>query len=378
MIHALKKRWFLIALLTLIVTGLGLGLTVESDQIERFREHVPTRWVTAFVLLLMAYSLDSRQLKASFRAPAPVLWACSTNYVLIPILGWSLMRLQQTPDFTIGLMIACSTPCTLAACSVWTRKAGGNDAVSLLTTLSTNTACFLIAPFWLTMAAGTSIELDTYDLAMKLILVVLIPTLAGQLLRQPRHSEEFAVRNKTVIGVIAQSSILFLVFLSACAGGVKLQGLDSVSSQITGIIIVWLSCIAIHLLALTAAWFGGGFLKFDRKDRIGATFSGSQKTLPIGVYLATDPRTFGGSEAFLGQAVPFAVFPMLMFHASQLFIDTIVAERMNRQNAASESADSPASPQDSASNRNGPDSESGIDETASPGTQCNPDGRHET
>ena len=34
----------------------------------------------------------------------------------------------------IGLMIAVSTPCTLAGASVWTRKAGGNDAVSLLTT----------------------------------------------------------------------------------------------------------------------------------------------------------------------------------------------------------------------------------------------------
>jgi len=335
-IHALRKRWFLTALLTLIVSGIGLGLTVEADRIEVLREHVPTRWVTAFVLLLMAYSLDSRQLRASFRAPAPVLWACSTNYVLIPVLGWALMRFQRTPDFTIGLMIACSTPCTLAACSVWTRKAGGNDAVSLLTTLSTNTACFVLAPFWLTIAAGRSIQLDTYDLAMKLVAVVLIPTLIGQLLRQPRRSEEFAQRHKTAIGVIAQSSILFLVFLSACAGGVKLQGQDNLSTQLTGIVVVWLCCIAIHLIALGAAWSGGGLLNFHRKDRIGATFSGSQKTLPIGVYLATDPRTFGGAEAFLGQAVPFAVFPMLMFHASQLFIDTIIAEKMNRQGFATD------------------------------------------
>ena len=342
MMEFFKKRWFLISLLTLIVTGITLGYTVEASKIEAFRERVPARWVTAFVLLLMAYSLDSRQLKAAFKSPAPVVWACSTNYVLIPLLGLALMKLQQTPDFTIGLMIACSTPCTLAACSVWTRKAGGNDAVSLLTTLTTNTACFIVAPLWLTAASALTtssltaassepVNIDVYKLAGKLIFVVLIPTIAGQLIRQPAKSEEFARENKTAIGVIAQSSILFLVFLSACAGGVKLQQQGGISTQLAGIVVVWLSCVAIHLTALTVAWYGGRLFGFERKDRIGAAFSGSQKTLPIGVYLATDPATFGGPAAFLGQAVPFAVFPMLMFHASQLFLDTIVADKMNAE-----------------------------------------------
>ena len=257
------------------------------------------------------------------------------------------MKLQRTPDFTIGLMIACSTPCTLAACSVWTRKAGGNDAVSLLTTLTTNTACFIVAPLWLTAASSLAasslaassltaassepINIDVYKLAGKLIFVVLIPTIAGQLIRQPAKSEEFARENKTAIGVIAQSSILFLVFLSACAGGVKLQQQGDISTQLAGIVVVWLSCVAIHLTALTVAWFGGRLFGFERKDRIGAAFSGSQKTLPIGVYLATDQTTFGGPAAFLGQAVPFAVFTMLMFHASQLLLDTIVADKMNAE-----------------------------------------------
>ena len=337
MMDFFKKRWFLISLLTLIVTGITLGYTVEAAKIEAFRERVPARWVTAFVLLLMAYSLDSRQLKAAFKSPAPVVWACSTNYLLIPLLGLALMKLQRTPDFKIGLMIACSTPCTLAACSVWTRKAGGNDAVSLLTTLTTNTACFIVAPLWLTAASSLTadssepVNIDLSKLAGKLIFVVLIPTIAGQLIRQPAKSEEFAQENKTALGVIAQSSILFLVFLSACAGGVKLQQQGGISTQLAGIVVVWLSCVAIHLTALAAAWFGGSLFGFERRDRIGAAFAGSQKTLPIGVYLATDQTTFGGPAAFLGQAVPFAVFPILMFHASQLFLDTIVADKMNAE-----------------------------------------------
>ena len=332
----LKKRWFLTALVTLITLGITLGYYVDPGKIGLLRTYVPSRWVTALVLALMAFSLDSRKLKESFRSPGPVVWACSTNYLLIPILGLMLMGFQRTPDFRIGLMIACTTPCTLAACSVWTRKAGGNDAVSLLTTLTTNTACFAMIPLWLAAATSStgaeSEALDYYKLSTRLIFVVLIPTILGQLVRQPVASEQFATKHKTPIGVVAQSLILLLVFLGASSGGVKLQEQGNMSGQLTGLMVVWLSCVAIHLTALAVAWYGSGLFGFRREDRIATAFAGSQKTLPIGVYLATS--TFGGASAFENQAVPFAVFPMLMFHASQLFLDTIVADRLHRKSDA--------------------------------------------
>jgi predicted Na+-dependent transporter len=63
-------------------------------------------------------------------------------------------------------------------------------------------------------------------------------------------------------------------------------------------------------------------LGLSREDRIAVLFGSSQKTLPIGVYLATSPEMFGSGS------FPFAVFPMLMFHATQLFVDTIIADRI--------------------------------------------------
>lgn len=327
MLEFAKRRWFLISLLTLISSGLVIGSQSSPDSVESFKSLVPTRPLTAFVLLLMAFSLNSKQLKASFKAPTPVIWACLVNFGLLPIMGVFLMRFQLTPDFRIGLMIAATTPCTLAAASVWTRKAGGNDAVSLLTTLVTNTACFALTPFWLNIGTSQSASLDAGYLAQRLVLVVLLPTLLGQALRLPKKASEFATKNKTPIGVVAQSCILLLVFLSALGGGVQLQKAD-IGTQLTAVLLVWACCVVMHVVALAVAWFGGGLFGFERKDRIAASFAGSQKTLPIGVYLATDPEVFGGAAVAGGVAVPFAVFPMLMFHASQLFVDTIVADRL--------------------------------------------------
>lgn len=329
MLALLQKRWFLISLLTLIPAGLLTGYFGNVDAVNQLRDLVPTRILTAFILVLMSFSLNSSQLMASLQKPGPVAWASLCNYGLIPLLGWAAMSFQLTPDFRIGLMIAASTPCTLAAASVWTRKAGGNDAVSLLTTLVTNIMCFVVTPFWLVTATGQSVELDMQDLARRLVLVVLLPTLIGQTLRISRSLADFATKRKTPIGVVAQSCVLILVLLASLGGGIKLQE-ASLGQQVAGLAVVWSTCIAIHLAAFFVAWHGGGLLGLERKDRIAASFAGSQKTLPIGVYLATDPSAFGGPEVVGGLPIPFAVFPMLMFHASQLFIDTLIADRLKQ------------------------------------------------
>ena len=47
------------------------------------------------------------------------------------------------------MIVAATAPCTLASAAVWTRRAGGNDAVAILVTFITNATCFLVTPFWL-------------------------------------------------------------------------------------------------------------------------------------------------------------------------------------------------------------------------------------
>ncbi|MGH7201340.1 MAG: bile acid:sodium symporter family protein, partial [Planctomycetaceae bacterium] len=342
----LTKRWFLVSLALLIAGGIALGRAAAHEHWpERIDGRVPwlddlfrplPRIVTALVLFLMAFSLDTDRLKAALRSPGPVAWGSLVNYAVIPLLGWWLMRWQRSPDFQIGLMIAVSTPCTMAAASVWTRKAGGNDAVSLMVTLLTNAACFAVTPFWLNLAteqlaAGRRVELDVGEMMMRLLVTVLVPSLAGQALRQLPRPAALAARHKTPIGVVAQSLILVIVALAAFNAGQTLAATGTASAARPGAIgvgLVWGTCIGIHLAAMALAWGGARLAGFRREDAIAVAFAGSQKTLPIGVLLATDPAMFGDPNLLgMGFGVPFAVFPMLMYHASQLFLDTAVADR---------------------------------------------------
>ena len=294
------KHWFLVSLVALVGGGLAVGLSLSQETVDALDSQqgagaflaAAPGWITRIVLFLMAFSLNSGKLREALRFPLPVLWASLVNIVAIPLAGWGLMGLQGNQSFAVGLVIATSVPCTMAAVSVWTRKAGGNDAVSLLTTLLTNSLCFVVTPFWLNLATsdlvGSSAELGIGAMTERLLYVVLVPSILGQLARSIPAVGRFAVAHKARIGIIAQGLILVLVFTaSALKAGPQLK---SGSLGLGAIAIVWVCCLAIHLAAMLLGGLGARLMGFSREDRIAVLFGSSQKTLPIGVLLATDPR----------------------------------------------------------------------------------------
>lgn len=327
MLDPLRRRWFLVSLLIIIPGGLWLGSVLSSAQFGRLEASIPpptTSLLVALILFLMSVTLDNRRLRASLARPGPVCWATLVTFGLLPLAAWPLSRLQLTADFQVGLAIAACVPCTMAAASVWTRKAQGNDAVSLLVTLLTNGGCFLVTPLWLQFllpSAGggeTSIQLDTAYLMKKLMISALLPILAGQVCRTSAMCAAFADRHKVPLGVVAQSCILVIVCWESIKAGPNLQE-GGGGLGVAAVALVWGSCIGLHLAAMLAAWWGARAIGFAWDDRVAIAFASSQKTLPIGVYIAS---------GFSDQNAALAVLPMLMYHASQLFIDTAVADRL--------------------------------------------------
>ena len=156
--------------------------------------------------------------------------------------------LELTPDFVVGLLVAGSVPCTMAAASVWTRKAGGNDAIPLLVTLITNSLCFILTPLWLQWtlpaADGGAIQLDTAYLMQKLIVSALLPITAGQLTRLIPLLAAAADRRKVLLGNLAQGCILTIVLWESIKAGPNVSGNGAGSAA--AIALVWGSCILLH------------------------------------------------------------------------------------------------------------------------------------
>ena len=217
MLRALAQRWFLGALLLVLVLGLTYAQAWRPlTEIKGLQSSI-----VALVLFLMALPLEPQAVAYSVRHPWAALLACGVSMGLLPVGAWGLSYLLNEP-LRAGLRIAAVVPCTLASATVWTRRAGGNDAVAILVTILTNATCFVVTPLWLTLMLGRAFntpELSFTRMALQLALLVVLPMAIAQVSRLWRPVARWADRRRVTLGGVAQLGILSMVFLARSIRG---------------------------------------------------------------------------------------------------------------------------------------------------------------
>jgi len=304
----LHQRWFLFALVGVLAAGMlwpaAMGPLVGW---------LPSDVLVAAVTFIMALPLETGALWRAVRRPGPAWLAAGINSGVAPVFGWLASR-TLPPELAVGVIVATVVPCTLATAAVWTRRAGGNDAVAFLVTMLTNLACFLVVPGWLRLLVGIRPDIDYGRIVWGLIVSVVLPIVVAQLLRQCRPLGSWATRRKHLLSGVAQIGVLIMVLVGAVGCGEKLQGVTEgslLSARNMAMMVVAVTAVHGALLSLGLAM--SRLLRFERGDAIAVAFSGSQKTLMIGAYIAMAVGAL-------------AILPMVAYHAAQLIIDTLVAD----------------------------------------------------
>ncbi|MCE9554362.1 MAG: bile acid:sodium symporter [Planctomycetes bacterium] len=315
------RQWFLIALVIVLAIGFTAWQSL-SPWAERFPEKV----VVALVLFLMSWSLDSQAVWRAMSRPAAASLGIAVNFIVVPLLAWSVAHWLPT-SLGSGLCLTAALPCTLASAAVWTRRAGGNDAVALIVTMVTNVSCFLVTPFLLWLMTGRQVTVATggalpapWNMVVSLALVAVLPMTAGQLLRMPRSLAQFATANKTPFSMVCLLGILIMVLLGAINSGHELAkgGEESVLGVwVWGLLIV--SVALVHTGALVLGYGAARVLRIAQPEAAAVGVAGSQKTLMIGLHLA------------ISQGFGIGVLSLVLYHVLQLMIDTVAADVMRRR-----------------------------------------------
>lgn len=309
----LRRNWFMVLLATILLIGISFPL-----QLRSFAESLPRDWIIGSVLFAMAMPLEFGAFTGALRKPLPILLAIAINWLLIPALAWAASQFLL-PDLAIGLIIAAAVPCTLASASVWTRMAGGNETISLMVTVVTNFCCFFATPAIIEICSGkVGVEISFTEIAQKLLLLIVLPLLAAQLLRRTDAIAEWATKNKNGLSIYSQVGLLSIVFLGAVHCGMKVHEIDNLSTLSGQLLLLLALAGAVHLVAWLCGYSLAGQLGIERPEQIAVAFSGSQKTLMVGLAIALQ---FGG----------LAILPMLAYHVEQLLIDTVLANRLRAQ-----------------------------------------------
>ncbi len=315
MLTFVRERWFLLALIAALWAGLAW-----PEAMKPLVRWLPGEALVASVTFIMALPLETGALWMAARRPGPAWLATLLNSGLAPPLGWLASRMLP-PELATGMIVATSVPCTLATASVFTRRAGGNDAIAFLVTIITNLACFLVVPAWLWLLVGGEAQVDirradiNYGrIALGLISLVVLPIIVAQCLRQLRTIGAWAARHKHSLSLVAQVGVLLMVLVGAVDCGERLGTASNGSAVSTRSIVMMIFAVTlVHVTLLLLGFALSKTFGFARTDAIPVALAGSQKTLMVGAYLAL-------------AVGPLAILPMVAYHAAQLIIDTLLAD----------------------------------------------------
>ncbi len=299
-----------------------LGQSVPGLS-ESVGQYVNTGYLVFFILFGMSITLPTGKLWETASQPTSILLAIVVSIVILPLITWGVVLLFSLKSFSAGLLIMSAVPTTLASAAVWTRKAGGNDAIPLMATLLGNAFCFLTIPFWLGLTLGQTLPIDIWSLMSRLLIVAVLPMGLAQILRAIPVVGKKADAHKVSISMLSQIGILIIIMISAIRTGPIFQEQSGkISLQQISLVIVL--CGFIHGIGLWSGWGLTRLLRGNCEDAIGVAFSGSQKTLAIAIDLTTSPILLATGIS------PLAIIPPLIFHALQLIIDTVMIAKFRQ------------------------------------------------
>ena len=318
-----KRYWFLAGLFLLIPLGMlapGAGLALKNSG-----------WVIPVLVGIMlgiaGFTMDTSSLVkqvTNYRAVMPMLVSI---YMFCPIVAYGLAKLLApagNQDFLPAMMIMAAQAGSLASAIALTMMSGGNRELALICTLMSNGLTFLLTPFILELSIGTIVDFPVGKMMLRMVYMVLVPIVLGQLLRQ--YIWERTERIRSFIRIVPQFIILIFVYTGFASGAAQLQ-------KDTDIVLRFLvACALLHVFLLCFNMIISGLLGLKWPERTAMILCGSQKTLPNGIYV--------WSHFF--PANPYGAVPLVLYHLLQLLIDTLLVSKFEQKNPISEDAVSEA------------------------------------
>lgn len=243
-----------------------------------------------------------------------VLWV----FAAMPFAGWLLWHLGGgllTPLIALGLLYAGTMPSTVQSATAYSSLAGGNVASSVVAAALVNVlGVFISAPLFSLLAGKAGAAFNSAAL-MKVVVMLLVPFVAGQILQ--RWAGHWVKGHRQLVTYMDRSSIAIAVYV-AFSGAVE-QGIWSrvgVSAW-AGLL---LGCAALLVVGYGGAWLLGGALRLPRGDRISLLFAGAQKSVAMGAPLAM--VLFAPANAGI------ILLPLLIYHLAQMVVAAPVAARL--------------------------------------------------
>jgi solute carrier family 10 (sodium/bile acid cotransporter), member 7 len=311
---ALKKHAFTLWLFVAVVLAVILPGPAAKGGV--LHAEIVTQFGVWVIFFLQGLSLPTSELAAGYKPKRLHAFVLSWNFLLFPLLI-SLLLLPFSgilgPDLLLGFGLLAILPTTIISAVTFTALSGGQISNAIFSTVFSNLLAVLLVPtiavIYLALEAAVSVPI--VPLFLKLILLIVVPLILGQVLR--KLAWERATRLSKKAKLVSSGIILFIVH-AAFAESMHSGYLGGLSILKMGGVIGSSACILVVVSALV--WWSAQWLRFDRPQQIAAFFCASQKSLATGLPLA--------SSILLAASVPIdsaaVLLPLICYHPLQLVL----------------------------------------------------------
>ncbi|WP_256549197.1 bile acid:sodium symporter family protein [Phenylobacterium sp. LH3H17] len=240
-----------------------------------------------------------------------------TTFVLWPLTGLGAAALPSwvlPAALAPGVVFLACLPSTIQSAIGFTAIARGNVAAAVCGASASNLIGMVATPVMAGVLLGAQGEGVSLASLQAILLQLLAPFLAGQLLRP--WVAGFIQRHAKPFGLVDRGSILLVVY-NAFSGAV----VAGIWSQVSALDLARIMLLCVVLLAMSL-----GFMVwvarargFSTEDEIAIVFGGSNKSLAAGVPMA--------GVLFPAATVGFILLPVMLYHQFQLMTCAALAQR---------------------------------------------------
>ncbi|KNE67399.1 hypothetical protein AMAG_11865 [Allomyces macrogynus ATCC 38327] len=308
---ALWKNWFLVGVVVVIV------LAYLFPQVGKSHGYIRSEYTVKYGAVMIIFFISGLGLKSQVLVKGLLSWRQHliiqlVSFGAIPAICFGLSRLMAlTPmdDALVAGFVVCSTmPTTISSNVIMTAAAAGNEAISLINA---------------TLGNILGIVVDFARIFIDIPITVIGPLILGQILRFTVPAIVAKITKTVNTSSISSCMLLLLVFSTFCDTFESQKhngGAIDPGSLLTMIALIF---VVIYPAFLYLCFSIGRLLKFPRPDAISIAYCGSTKTLSLGIPLIGiiykgDPN------------IGMYSLPLLIYHATQLFVGGWAVARFRR------------------------------------------------
>ncbi|MDN3954822.1 bile acid:sodium symporter family protein [Sporolactobacillus laevolacticus] len=238
-------------------------------------------WMFAFMTFAGSLQSNITTARHAIAHPLTLFVSLMILHVLTPLWAWGIGHLFFSGDmYTItGLILAVVIPTGITSV-IWVSMYQGNIPIALAIILIDTVLSPLIVPYSIHLFVGQFIKMDVGGLILGLLIMIVIPTIAGLTTNQITRDKSLIKKLNRILSPFAKMSLPFIIAINSSSLAPYMRTINFKFLKITVVILI------ISISGFLFCWILSRVFKQNRENTVALIFTGGMRNISTGVVVA--------------------------------------------------------------------------------------------